>query len=111
MPGPGANPAAAARKPHYTTLDELRAGGVQALAQRHPALPRLVEQFGPSAPELPQGIDELLSKTGAPRSPPSPSKLPSPRSRPSPHPPTPGPQPRAGGWQPRRGRSTSSRRT
>ena len=77
MPGPGANPAAA-RKPHYTTLDELRSGGVQALAQRHPALPRLVEQFGPSAPELPQGIDELLSKTGAPRSPPPPPNLPLP---------------------------------
>ena len=109
MPGPGANPAA--RKPHYTTLDELRSGGVQALAQRHPALPRLVEQFGPSAPELPQGIDELLSKTGAPRSPPPPPKLPLPPLRPSPPPPPPGPQPRAGGWQRRRGRSTSSRRS
>ena len=109
MPGPGANPAAA-RKPHYTTLDELRAGGVQALAQRHPALPRLVEQFGPSAPELPQGIDELLSKTGAPRSPPSPPSLPPlpPQSPPpNPRPSTAG----RGGWQPRRGRSTSSRRT
>ena len=107
MPGPGANPAAA-RKPHYTTLDELRSGGVQALAQRHPALPRLVEQFGPSAPELPQGIDELLSKTGAPRSPPSPPSLP-------PLPPQSPPQPSTaaapGGMQPRRGRSTSSRRT